>query len=458
MDLDWNVVGAGCVIAALICYGIIQWEKSKDLQDYEPGSETVANDNPPIAKNSQSVPKNNNAFGTTSETLQSVPKRDVEPAPEPEKQTWFSYLVNMDTHIKLIGKTKAGKSTLAQLLLTCRAEMGEICIVTPIVKDEDWGPYRANIVGRGEGYQEIAKFMEAVLAEKRRRTSRQAEGLQNKFERLTIFVDELPLICRHVALAPEFFAAIGESGRHVGIQLVLLSQSNLVKKIGGSIDDRENFITVYLGKHARHIIKRINSELTGQLAKAHLTNPKTARRLRDEIRHNELVSASAYPAVVDDDGEWGVYDRDWVPDLFQHPFKLDGVQYPPAGQARPRFWNWQSHIPPEAIRPASQPAVPNQQQTVPNVGSRFPVPGSQPENTKNTANLNENREPEPGTGNWEPGTKERLVRDLYYAAEWTKSDLVKLLGGRRQDTFAFINQILESDVSTNSKVRKESEV
>lgn len=232
---------------------------------------------------------------------------EVERATLPPGKTpgvnWFKKAIYMSTHLLIVGKTESGKSMLTTALIIARSYVGKVIIISPIAKPQDYGGLGIHAVGRGENFEAIRRAFLALLDERQRRAELLARTGET-LEPITIVVDEVPLLFEKMeADITNFMSNIGSSGRHYNMRGIFLSQSSLIKDIGGSTAMRQNFNIIYLGPLAR------------QLAKTELKKP-------------EIFNGVEYPALIDDDGELKIINRDFIPHIFAGgQFALDGKLY-----------------------------------------------------------------------------------------------------------------------------------
>lgn len=176
---------------------------------------------------------------------------------------WLELLNDVDgePHILLAGKTKAGKSTLAEVLLARRVERGDdIYIIDPHYQpvnkygETTWGGLTG--VG-GDSWDSVRSAMRAVKKEydTRKRLANLGQMPEGGFKPLTVLIDEVPEI--YEALKEEwqaFAGVIGSGARKYNIFAILITQSYLIKDIGGSSAKRENFVIVALNEKAKALV------------------------------------------------------------------------------------------------------------------------------------------------------------------------------------------------------------
>ncbi len=195
----------------------------------------------------------------TGETVKLPPEAPVAPI-----DSWLPLLNDPDgePHIMLAGKTKAGKSTMAELILAARVERGdEVFIIDPHYQpvnkygETTWCGLRG--VG-GASWDAVSQALAQVRAEYDRRKALAEQGQMPQpggFPPLSVFVDEALETCYEIRKDWEAFQTVmGSGGRKYSIFLVMITQSHLVKDIGGSTATRENFVIIGLGEKARKLI------------------------------------------------------------------------------------------------------------------------------------------------------------------------------------------------------------
>lgn len=167
---------------------------------------------------------------------------------------------NVFPHLLILGKTGAGKSTLAERLLHLLS--GDAMILTPHYKPSDFPGY--DVIGKGRVYGDIAKVLDAVLDEMDGRYQLYAIGDEN-YPWLNICIDEFPSITANCPNAAGVVKTLAREARKVKIRLIILSQGGEVKTLGiegeGSI--RENFTMIRLKGFAEAYAKKIGVDVSG---------------------------------------------------------------------------------------------------------------------------------------------------------------------------------------------------
>lgn len=195
-------------------------------------------------------------------------------------------------HLMIVGETGEGKSTAARALLAERAALGDVVIIDPHAKFNDWGGLSA--IGEGRDFASInSAFLRLEAELKRRYTIGEAVGRP-----MTVFIDEFPVVSAECADASDVFKRMAREGRKAQMYLVVLTQDANVKTLGieGEGPVRSNFARLLLGDFAR---------------KAGAT-------------------AAHYPAALDIRGETNEVDSAIIPALAQRPVRSDATWTPPA--------------------------------------------------------------------------------------------------------------------------------
>jgi len=173
------------------------------------------------------------------------------PSPEPEIG-WTDILLRHAPHTRIVGPSGAGKTTIAQVLAAMAP--GKITIIDPVWSAETWGGLPAATVDDNGGYDQIRSALLGLLEEMRKRSVELREGKkEHDFEPLWIIWDEVPNTVGELPrLAGKVLKRLSNFGRHVGIHLIGMGQSETVRNWGleGSGDTAENFASVFLGQKA----------------------------------------------------------------------------------------------------------------------------------------------------------------------------------------------------------------
>ncbi|MCB9135127.1 MAG: hypothetical protein H6636_06860 [Anaerolineales bacterium] len=146
-------------------------------------------------------------------------------------------------HILIAGSTGSGKTHTGRYLLQGRQNA---IVLDPHDDGSTW-PEHCQVVGGGRDFETIAMRVGQMVALMDERYHLRETGAHS-FPPVTLAVDEIPAIVDHEPSIARQLMQIGMEGRKVGVFLVLLSQSVLVRslRIEGQGDLRENFATVRL--------------------------------------------------------------------------------------------------------------------------------------------------------------------------------------------------------------------
>lgn len=243
------------------------------------------------------LPQGLDAFNTTSNQVAPAantapPLPDAGPLVEAmPPDEWLALLNDPDgePHILLAGKTKAGKSTLAETLMALRVDRGDdIFIIDPHYQpvnkygETTWCGLKG--VG-GDSTEALRAALKAVRDEYERRKKLANEGQMpvGGFKPLTVVIDEALEIRDTLEKEWEAFQSVmGSGARKYNIFLILMSQSHLVKDMGGSTAKRENFVTVALNEKAKLLVL------------SEVTDPKERAAMVAELRGKPWTAAMSY--------------------------------------------------------------------------------------------------------------------------------------------------------------------
>lgn len=175
---------------------------------------------------------------------------------------WMAW-IDEQPHTLLGGKTKAGKTWLATVLLERRIDSGtDIFIIDP--HSSDWlGLPTAG----GSGIPERKAAIKAVLSEYLRRMGVREEHKRQTgrelphdyFDPLLVLIDESNAMLEELAAEwKTVLKQVASGSRKVGISLLLLAQSPLVEDLGISGAMRENFSRIALDERTVQLL--IDSE------------------------------------------------------------------------------------------------------------------------------------------------------------------------------------------------------
>lgn len=217
---------------------------------------------------SPSVNLSNQGKGDTAQTQAALEDGGGLVSPD----AWLPWLTDvMYPHLLLIGKTRSGKSTLADIVLKYRAERGDkIAILDPHWSTQDkhgnrkWGGIEPMAVDT-TGLAGALKLLKSEYDDRKRRMQLPADDPrfipEGCFEPLTILIDEVPEVVAELAVSKltdkiwgETVKIFGSGGAKVNINVILLSQSPNVEDVGINGKMRENFTAIALGNMARQFI------------------------------------------------------------------------------------------------------------------------------------------------------------------------------------------------------------
>ena len=149
-----------------------------------------------------------------------------------------------DRHLLIAGATGSGKTHAAKYLLAGRQN---VTVLDPHDDGATW-PGHCHVIGGGRNFQAIAQSIKDAGALLDNRYHLRDIGGGGHFDPVTLAIDEIPTIIAHDPDVSKQLMQIGMEGRKVGVFLLLLTQSVLVRSLGieGQGDLRENFATVKL--------------------------------------------------------------------------------------------------------------------------------------------------------------------------------------------------------------------
>jgi hypothetical protein len=194
------------------------------------------------------------AFDPIRQTVHASPMSQAIPLPEPEQNpltphaVWFPKAVNA-LHLIAIGESGSGKSTLARAIVSESSKIGDVTVIDPHGRSNDW--LGLKVIGAGRDYEGIDQFMRATLTTMSKRYKEYEAGC-NEFKRLTVVIDETTSIAQKCDHWQQFFSDVSCEGRKVEMRLIVLIHGKGVKTLSleGQGDLRHNLQFIYLGKHA----------------------------------------------------------------------------------------------------------------------------------------------------------------------------------------------------------------
>lgn len=206
-------------------------------------------------------------WGVNALTEGDAPEREALPAPAGASlvpiDEWLGWVNDPDgePHLMISGKTKAGKSTLAEALLAARVARGdEVYIIDPHyapVNKYGETPWCGLHGEGGDSWDSVRAALAGVRSEYERRklAANQGEMPDGGFRPLTVVIDEAPEIYEELPKEWESFQGVmGSGARKYSIYLIVITQSHLIKDIGGSTAKRENFTVIALNEKAKLLI------------------------------------------------------------------------------------------------------------------------------------------------------------------------------------------------------------
>lgn len=240
-------------------------------------------------------------------------------------ESWLPWLTDeMSPHLLLIGKTRSGKSTLADIILAFRARRGDqVAILDPHWSTQDkygnrkWGSI-APMARTVAELRAALRLLKAEYDDRKRRMALPASDPQftpeGCFAPLTILIDEVPEVVTELAAVPksdrdhgiwgETVKIFGSGGAKVNMSVILLSQSPNVEDVGINGKMRENFTTIALANMARPFIERYEADKTRK--------PRLFALMAGATR--EGMKPAELPAAAEYSGECKVLSRDGILD------------------------------------------------------------------------------------------------------------------------------------------------
>lgn len=186
---------------------------------------------------------------------------------------WLEWLMDTEStpQALIIGKTRSGKSTLADVVLARRAERGDRLAIIDIhwsTEDAHGAPKWGAVPPLARTVEEAHAALVSLKAEyedRKRRMQLPASDpafvRETCFEPITILVDEAPELsaeieARQRGLWDATIKFFGSGGAKVNMFVLLLSQSPNTDDVGLNAAMRENFATFALANTARPFIQR----------------------------------------------------------------------------------------------------------------------------------------------------------------------------------------------------------
>lgn len=198
---------------------------------------------------------------------------EVGPAAVPDRQ-WLDW-IDRTPHLMIAGRTEAGKTTMAEAVIAQRASQGELLyVLDPHYQPGKWCGLPA--IGGGRGYGDVMQALGLVLDEMDARYKDFNAGKRTEdFDRLTVFIDEVPALVEWCFDGKKlrdqrwmsFAKQLGSEARKVRISVILMTQSPLVQDIQINTRMRENFTRIALGDQSIELIKECAEPRRSQLGK-----------------------------------------------------------------------------------------------------------------------------------------------------------------------------------------------
>lgn len=222
--------------------------------------------------------------------------------PEPPVQAatdtrWRAWLLDVP-HLLISGPSGSGKTTMAKALLADVSTTSDLLILDPHDAAGKW-PLAA--IGGGRDYAAIYATIDALLQEMDRRFKQLQQGAQT-FTPITVLIDEAPAIALYDQKQWTFLTSrLTSEARKIGIRLLILGQSHLVRDLGLSSLVRRNLGLVGLGAQALDLVIEERES-------------KRRAQLLDLVRGSGYVAAYSYRAQIE------VLDVTSVAQLAAKPF------------------------------------------------------------------------------------------------------------------------------------------
>lgn len=195
---------------------------------------------------------------------------------------WRSWLLEAP-HLLISGPSGSGKTTLAKAILGDTSANADLLILDP---HDAAGKWPLPAIGGGRDYAAIYVRISDLLNEMDRRFKQLQQGASH-FTPITVLIDEAPAVALYDQKQWTFLASrLTSEARKIGIRLLILGQSHLVRDLGLSSLVRRNLGLVGLGAQALDLV----------------TEERDSRRrsqLLDLVRGNTYVAAYSYRAQIE---------------------------------------------------------------------------------------------------------------------------------------------------------------
>ncbi len=248
------------------------------------------------------------------------------PDPGPVAATdslWRAWLASAP-HLLISGPTGSGKTTLARALLVDLADRRDLLILDP---HDAAGKWPVEAIGGGRDYDGIYQAISGLLAEMDARFKQLQQG-EKIFPSLTVLIDEAPAI----ALQDEkrwtkLVSYLTSEARKIGIRLIVLGQSHLVRDLGLSTLVRRNLGLVGLGPTAIDLVtSERDAKRRAQLVDLLRGQGRTAAYMHQQ--QVEVLDVSSVPLLA----AQPFTPRAWVPSgLPDDDMGFDGFSSEPSG-------------------------------------------------------------------------------------------------------------------------------